>query len=142
MAVHNPLYELSDDMTIEPVPARRSIAAVDDALLITPDGRKIVLSPGAYAVVEQVLAQLEKGKAVQVITFERELTTQQAADILNVSRQYLIRLLDRGEIPFTKTGTHRRLRLQDVLAYRRQRSEMRRKSLANLARASAEMGDY
>ncbi|HEX5503538.1 MAG TPA: excisionase family DNA-binding protein, partial [Thermomicrobiales bacterium] len=72
----------------------------------------------------------------------RELTTQQAADLLNVSRQYLIRLLERGDLPFTRTGTHRRIRLDDVLRYKDARSARRREGLRRLTRLSEELGLY
>jgi excisionase family DNA binding protein len=70
------------------------------------------------------------------------LTTQQAADFLNVSRPYFIRLLEQGAIPHTKTGSHRRVRLDDVLAYKRQRDAERRRALDDLVALSQEMGLY
>jgi excisionase family DNA binding protein len=92
--------------------------------------------------VEKLLAELHAGRGVQIVTYERDLTTQQAAELLNVSRQYLVRLLDAGAIPYTRVGTHRRLRLQDVLSYRNLRHSERRASLARITRLSQEMGDY
>lgn len=70
------------------------------------------------------------------------MTTQQAADLLNVSRQYLVRLLEEGRIPFTRTGKHRRLRIEDVLAFKEHRDRERCAGLDELARMSEEVGGY
>lgn len=70
------------------------------------------------------------------------MTTQQAADLLNVSRQYLVRLLDEGRIQFRKTGKHRRLRVQDVLVFKEQRDKNRRAGLRELSQLTQEFGGY
>jgi excisionase family DNA binding protein len=77
-----------------------------------------------------------------VVPVGREVTTQQAANVLNVSRQYLVRLLDDGRIPFRKTGKHRRLRIEDVLSFKEGRDAERRTSLRELSRLTQELGGY
>jgi len=111
-------------------------------MLIAPDGRRMPLSAASYAVFEKILIELQAGRGVQLVFHDRELTMQQAADLLNISRQYLIRLLEAGTIPFTKVGTHRRVQLWDALEYRERRSQERRESMARLTRPSQGMGDY
>ncbi len=71
-----------------------------------------------------------------------DVKAQQAADLLNVSRQYLVRLVDEGRLPSTKTGKHRRLRLADVLAFKASRDKVRKASLRALTRATEAVGGY
>jgi excisionase family DNA binding protein len=85
---------------------------------------------------------LARGDAITLIPVHQELTTQQAADLLNISRQYLVRLLEEGKIPYTRTGKHRRLRIDDVVAYKQARDRERGESLDELARLSNELGGY
>ncbi|HXR65046.1 MAG TPA: helix-turn-helix domain-containing protein, partial [Ktedonobacteraceae bacterium] len=70
------------------------------------------------------------------------LTTQEAADILHVSRPYLIKLLEEGEMPFTKVGLHRRIRFKDLRDYQKRRKEERRAALREMAHISQELGLY
>lgn len=115
---------------------------VPSCRLVGPRGEEVTLPPAVFYVLERVAEVLARGDSVTVVPVGRELTTQQAADLLNVSRQYLVRLLDEGRIPFSKTGKHRRLRIDDVLAYRRVRDDERRSALERLTTLTESFGGY
>ena len=102
----------------------------------------VVIPRTAFRLLVQILKQMARGKAVTVIPVDAEMTTQQAADFLGVSRPYLVRLLETGALPFRRIGTHRRVRLADVLEYKRKSDEERRQVLDQLAALSEEMGLY
>lgn len=114
------------------------------AVFLGPDGEQIPLPMPAYEVLRQVVAAMERGVSVSVEPIDRQLTTQQAADLLGVSRSTLVRLLDEHELPFERLGDsrHRRLRLHDVLAYRECKRTDRRSRLDELTRQAAEDGLY
>lgn len=140
---HDPIYiPDSGEVAVETVGPEPSGGTGNAAQLMTLDGSVITIPEAHYAVVRRVLDELARGKALQLIAYPKDLTTQQAADILNVSRTYLLRLLDQGELPYIKVGTHRRVKLQDVLEYRARRSRQRQESLAKMARMAQELGVY
>jgi len=86
--------------------------------------------------------QLAAGNGVVVLPYSQELTTQQAADLLNVSRPHLVGLLEAGTIPFHKVGTHRRVTLKDLLAFKRTRHRDRRTALQAMVDDAQELGTY
>src|SRR5438128_9896051 len=78
--------------------------------LVSPDGEEIELPRSVFHILQQIVYHLAHGRAVTVVPLNKELTTQEAADLLNVSRPYLIKLLEEGELPYFKVGSHRRIR--------------------------------
>jgi len=110
--------------------------------LIGPDGIAEDIPLEIYAVLREVFQHLKDGQAISLIPDDTLLTTQQAAEILNISRPYLYRLLDAGEITFVPVGTHRKLRLADVEALRQRRRAESRKALDAIATLNQECDDY
>lgn len=93
----------------------------------------------AYTLLLEILGHLANGAAVTIVPITAELTTQQAADLLNVSRPHLIGLLESGAIPYHKVGTHRRIRAEDLFAYQKYQRARSRDALRELARLSQEL---
>lgn len=112
------------------------------SMLIGPNGEQIPLPPSLFLVLRRIVYHMTQGRAVTIVPINKEMSTQEAADILNVSRPYLIKLLEQGDIPYTKVGTHRRIHLNDLMEYKKRRDEEREKALAELTRLSQELGLY
>ena len=111
------------------------------ARLISPDGQQVIELPSAiFDALVAIADALRRGDGVSVIPLHHLLTTNQASELLNISRPFLLTLLEKEELPFEYVGTHRRLRLGDVLAYREQREARRKDAQANLIRQSEELG--
>jgi excisionase family DNA binding protein len=106
-------------------------------LRVLEDGKKtpaeLILTPSISMLLIEVLRHIGKGDAVTLVPVSQMLTTQQAADILNVSRPFLISLLNKGEIEHEMVGRHRRIKAETLFAYKRARDEKRRRSLERLA---------
>jgi len=102
-------------------------------------GEAIELPPAASRILVDVLAQMGQGNAVTITPISAELTTQQAADLLNVSRPYLIGLLTEGKIPFRMVGTHRRILFHDLMEFKRCNDEARMRTLNELAAQAQEL---
>ena len=87
----------------------------------------------ALKLLTSILSNMAEGKSVALMPTDAEISTQQAAEILNVSRPHVIKLLEKGDIPYKKVGSHRRILLQDILQYESKFKKKRRKQLNNLA---------
>lgn len=102
------------------------------------DRIEIELLPAIGQLMLDVLTHVAKGEMVTFVPYGAELTTKEAADLLNVSRPFLVSLLEAGAIPFHKVGSHRRVRASDLLDYRQRRHEERSDALADLQRLGQE----
>ena len=99
----------------------------------------VVIPMSAFRLLTDILTQMARGNAVTLMPVRAELTTQQAADILNVSRPFLISLIDNGKIPHRKVGTHRRIRFEDLMIYKQDIDQKRLQTLEELACEAQEL---
>jgi excisionase family DNA binding protein len=130
---------------------RKALERIDKALqarraakarLRGPHGEEMIIPRSLYVVLLEALKQLITGRGISIVPVTAELTTQQAADLLNVSRPFLIKILEDGVIPFHKAGTHRRVYLHDLLAYKRKRDAAAQEALGRLVAEAQELGIY
>ena len=123
----------------------RKIAAVlgqgDTAQLCVHDGdERFVVPMRAMKLLADILNQMAQGNAFALMPVGYMLTTQQAADLLNVSRPYFVKLLEQGEIPFTKAGRHRRVKHEDLVTYMQKINEKSNEAMTALAKQAQELG--
>jgi excisionase family DNA binding protein len=130
--------------------ARQSVLALSRQLatadrptrLIIGEGEaaEVTLPASAVTVLVETLGHLAKGQEVRVFPVSPEITTQKAAEMLYVSRPFLVQLLESGQIPFRKVGKHRRILREDVEAYKRKTDEARHRTLDELQQQAQELG--
>ncbi len=117
-------------------------ADVDRVQLSLPgsnaESDELVLPGRVLQTLLDVLSEISQGNAISLIPYRQEISTQNAANLLNVSRPFLVSLLEKGEIPFHKVGAHRRVPLEDVLAYKERTDKLRNQALDELTALSQE----
>lgn len=131
------------DMTSE---ALRELSEVltgpGKAALVDSEGRHVELPAPLFGHLVRIVHLMAQGRPIVLLPEDEECTTQAAADFLGVSRQHLVDLLEQGDIPFHKVGTHRRVYLRDLLAYQKERDSKRRSALDRLSQAVDDEGLY
>ncbi|MEA5594684.1 helix-turn-helix domain-containing protein [Rivularia sp. UHCC 0363] len=120
----------------------RILALEAQTKLVGANGEQIDIPASVHKLLHQIVRAIALGQTVSIVPQQQEFTTQQAADYLNVSRPYLIKLLEQGEIAFIKVGTHRRICFDDLIDYKEQRDVKRRELLQQLVEISEEAGLY
>jgi excisionase family DNA binding protein len=111
-------------------------------LKLESQDKTLTLSAPMVKLLQRIFEEMAQGKAVDVVSLETELSTQQAADLLNVSRPFVVKLLGEGVLPHRLVGSHRRVLLEHVLEYKEQTKRKRREALRELTQLSQELGLY
>ena len=129
-------------------PALEHLAAVLEhsdpkaAIVLCSDGQQATVPESVLHLIQQVAEYLAHDRIITLTPLDKDLTTHQAARLLNVSRPYLIKLLESNQIPYRLVGTHRRIRYQDLMTYKRQADAEQQRALEALTQLSDEMGLY
>ena len=134
----------TDEIKLAAESSRLLAAAIghgDAAKIRIIDGDQDITIPlPAMRMLVDILAHMAEGEAISLIPQHAELTTQQAADFMNVSRPYFIKLLDNDELPHHKVGSHRRIYFRDLIKYKEQNRANRKNALEELATQAQELG--
>ncbi len=148
----SPIHETATPTAADARLARESLTRIDQILEAGPSdlrlcirsdepaGPEVRLPVSAVRLLKDILAEMAQGHAVTLLPVAAELTTQQAAGLLNVSWPFLIGLVEAGQTPFRRVGQHRRVRLDDLLAYKRKDDETRRRIADELMADAQELG--
>ena len=128
-----------DSMLPEQLEELLDLFQAGEARLVGPQGEEHLVPVPLYGLMRGLLNNLKRGEAVTVLPHDALLTTQQAAQILNISRPYLYRLIEDQSVPVVNVGSHRRLRIHDVLQLREERRQGRRSALDELSELGQEM---
>ena len=116
------------------------VADQDGLRIRLEDGEEVILPPSALRLMVDILAHLSEGNAVTVIPVHAEMTTQQAADFLNVSRPFFVsEVLEKGKLPYRRLGTHRRILFKALLEYRHQTEAASREAFLELTKQAQEL---
>jgi len=130
-----------EDAELAATASRALARAAKESLTVRlGNGDELVLPKAATRLLSHLLMEMGQGNAVTIIPIHAELTTQEAADILNVSRPHLVSLLDAKKIPHHRAGTHRRIKFSDLCAYRDEFEQRRNTALAELAAQAQDEG--
>jgi excisionase family DNA binding protein len=119
--------------------ATETTQATEEFRVRLEGGEELRLPSAVKTLLMHVLTEMSRGNAVTIIPIHAELTTQEAADFLNVSRPFLIGLLEKAEIKFHKTGTHRRIRFEDLSDYKQKKERDREDAMLELAKQAQEL---
>lgn len=133
---------------LAPFLGERKAKAAPRTIVVTPEGPATGLAQSVRVPVEafelflEILGQMANGNAVTIVPVHAELTTQEAADILNVSRPFLIKLIEEGKLPFRLVGTHRRIKMADLMAHKETDLAERKAAVDDLAAEAQKLGLY
>jgi excisionase family DNA binding protein len=141
--LERPILPSADDAELAAQASRRLSRAKHEGaeLRVQVDGGEMLRLPKAVSdLLYHLLTEMAQGNAVTLFPIHAELTTQEAADYLNVSRPYLVRLLEEGKLRFHMVGTHRRVKFKDLDAFRKSSEDERQRVMDELAAQAQELG--
>ncbi len=143
------LAESTEAVAAEAALAARALSGVlrhrKKSVELHADGKceaRVVVPAEAFRLFVRILSEMANGNAVTIVPVHAELTTQQAAELLNVSRPYLVKLLEDGKIPFRAVGTRRRVRFHDLMVYKQADDADRQRTLDELTAEGEKLGEY
>jgi excisionase family DNA binding protein len=138
---HEPIEPTEEESSIAFDSSRRlsSFTKSDLRVRIAGTNKDVTLPAPAVRLLVEMLSEMAEGNAVTLVPIQSELSTQQAAEVVGVSRPFLVKLLEEGKLPYRKVGTHRRVLFKDLMAYKRRIDKKRLETLNKLTAQAQEL---
>jgi len=138
---HEPVEPTEEESSIARDSSRRlsGLTKSDLRIRISDTNEEVKLPAPAVRLLVEMLSELAEGNAVTLVPIHAELSTQQAAEIIGVSRPFLVKLLEEGKLPYRKVGTHRRVLFKDLMAYKRKDDQKRLETMDKLVAQAQEL---